>query len=595
MITVILAIATLGAGVAGMLGLGLVPLWIVTLASVSLALAVRLPRPLSLALASVGLLVVELGLLMLTPVLGAGMTVPHVVLLGAVSLVCSWFAREHRGVRGVLGDWRLALASSVGAGLFLLTMVATQIVPGALRLAWAMNGDTVNVMVFSRLMLAAGGIDQTAVPQPTPLPFAMAAASMEGGRSALADGALLEHDVARMAQLWVLMIALTCLLVGVIVGSTVRGASRRWSLAVTAVGSTIPLLWFVVGVQFEFGFINSAFAIVLLLCAWLFHRAGAGHPLLAFVGLWMVLLALLAVWSPLIICVIGLGVVLVVQRRRELLANGGARIAAAALAPVAFLAYAVFVTVPLFLEQSDALGSDGGFPDIPSSQSIIIGTVAVLIALVAWQRGDRQSSLGILAVLAGLGIGLTYLLLQRVGEVFYWGYYPAKFAWTTWCMLIPVIASIAIGFLADLRGRMRVLLTLSAGAVVASLLFGPGTPAAQLPLPQLVAGTAFNNTNEDAAVTFELSGSADGHNVLWRSQVGDNWPNRWLLQVDVPDPRSNPVRTYATLPSLGAEQVCEIVDLLGPTTVVWTADPAAEADLAATCPGSQYRVQLSEF
>lgn len=595
MIAVILAVAAIATGVVGMLGLGLVPLWIVTLAAAALALAVRLPRSLSLALAAVGLLVLELGLLMLTPLLGAGMTLPHVVLLVAISLVCAWFTRAYRGAATVLGDWRLALASSVGAGLFLLTMVATQVVPGALRLAWAMNGDTVNVMVFSRLMLAAGGIDQSAVPQPTPLPFAMAAASMEGGRSTLADSALLEHDVARMAQVWVLMIALTCLLVGVIVGSAVRGASRRWSLAVTAVGSTIPLLWFVVGVQFEFGFINSSFAIVLLLCAWLFHRAGAEHPLLAFVGLWLVLLALLAVWSPLIVCVVGLGVILVVQRRRELLASGAARLAAAALAPLGFLAYALFVTVPLFLEQSDALGSDGGFPDIPSSQSIIIGAIAVFVALLAWQRGDRQSSLGIVAVLAGLGLGLAYLLLQRVGEEFYWGYYPAKFAWTTWCMLIPVVASIGIGLLADLRSRGRAVLTVSAAAVVASMLFGPGTPTAQLPLPQLVAGTAFDNSNEAAEVTFDLSGDAEGYNVLWRTQVGDNWPNRWLLQVDVPDPRTNPVRTYATVPTLTAGQVCDIIDMLGDRTVVWTADPASEADLAAECPDKAYSVEVADL
>jgi len=596
-ITVILAIAALGAGTLGMLGLGLVPLWIVTLAAVTFALATRLPRALSLAVATVGLLVVELGLLTLTPLLGVGMTAPHVVLLVLVSLGSAWSARlgTQPGLRAALGDWRLALASSVGAGVFLLTMAASQVVPGALRLAWAMNGDAVHVMVFSRLMVAAGGIDQAAVPQPTPLPFAMAAASMEGGRSTLAASQLLEHDVARTAQVWVLLIAIACLLVGAIVGSALRGASRGWALTVTAAASALPLLWFVVGVQFEFGFVNSAFAIALLLCAWLFHVGAAEHPLVAFVGLWLVLLALLAVWSPLIVCVIGLGIILVVQRRRDLLASGPLRLALAALAPLAFVAYALVVTVPLFLEQSEALGSDGGFPDIPSSQSIIIGAVVALVALLAWQRGDRHSALGVLAVLAGLALGLTYLLLQRVGEEFYWGYYPAKFAWTTWSMLVPVAAGIAAGFLADLRGRGRAVLSVASGAVVVALLFGPGTPAAQVPLPQLVAGTAFDNKNAAAEVTFALSGAEEGYNVLWRTKIGDRWPNHWLLQLDVPNPRDNPLGTYATVPDLSAEQVCEIVGLLGPSAVVWTADPATVDDLAAACPDGEYRVEVADL
>ena len=598
MIAIAIGVAAVLAAAAGLLGLGLVPLWVVALVAGVLALATRIPRTLALALGIGGFLALELGLLMLTPLIGVGMTVPHVAVFVVVSGASAVALRRASvgSVMGGPGGPMLAFAPFVGAGLFLATMALSQVLPGALRLAWAMNGDTVNAMLFSRFMLDAGGIDQVAVPQPTPLPFGMAAANMESGRAGLPDAALLEHDVARTAQVWVLLIALICVLVGVVVARAARGASRGWAVSVTAVASAAPLIWYVVGVQFEFGFMNSSFAMVLLLAAWLAYLGGRSQPVLALVGLFVVALGLLAVWSPLVICVAPLGLVLLVARWRELRQTPARVLLAAALAPVAFLAYAVLVTVPTFLAQSEALGSDGGFPEITDSQILVIIAATVLAIVVAWQRLGGDAPRGALAVLIGFSIGLGYLLLQRQGAVFGWGYYPAKFAWTTSILLLTIAASFVVAVIADSssRGRARAVLTVAAGAALASLMWGPVLPTAQLPLPRILTGTAFDNQNAAADIVFELSGAKNGQDMLWRTSVGDRWPNSWLLQVDVPDAATNPVRIYAFVPQLSAQQVCEVAGGL-PGITVHTSDPAAEADLAATCPDADYSVEVGSY
>ncbi len=595
MIALVLGVAGSGAILAAVLGAGLVPLWIVALVGGMLALATRLPRVLAVGLGGAAFLALELGILLTTPLLGLGMTWPHAVVLG-LAVAGSATALRRERLDWLRREWWLSLAALSGATLLLATMALSQILPGALRLAWAMNGDTVNAMIFSREMVVAGGIDQVAVPQPTPLPFAMAAANMEGGRAGLPDAALLEHDVARTAQVWVLLLALICVLVGVTVARAARGTTVAWAVSVTAVASAFPLLWYVVGVQFEFGFMNSAFAIVLLLCAWLCYLGSATHPLIGFVGLLVSALVLLAVWSPLVICVAPLGLVLLIRSFGAIRRAGVRALMLAALAPAAFLAYAIAFTVPTFLAQSDALGSDGGFPEITDSQILVILAATVLTIVIAWQFAGGEAPRGALALVIGFSVGLGYLLLQRQGAEFGWGYYPAKFAWTTSVLLVAIAAAFVVEVLArsSPSGRSRAVLTLAAGGTLATLVYGPVLPSAQLPLPRILAGTAFDNQNAAADLVFELSGADNGQDLLWRTTIGDRWPNTWLLQLDVPEPRTNPVRSFAFVPQLSTEQVCEVAARL-PGVTIHTADPAAESELAAVCPSEEYTVEVGAY
>ena len=589
------------AGLVGIaVGLGdgsLIPSWSAAVAAVTVLLARRLPVGLSLALAVGAFLTGELLLLRVTPVLGLGAALPNAVAWSLLACTAGLFAalrpasRSLADRRGVL----LALAASTGALLLVAALATAQALPGALRLVWSMNGDAVHAMGFARRMLVDGGIDPASTPQPTPLPFAMAAANMEGGRAALPQELLLEHDVARTAQVWVFVIALSCLLAGCIIARAAAAAPLRWALPVVAVASTAMLSWYVIGVQFEFGFMNSAFAVTLLLGAWLVFSAGAFRPLVVLGGLFIGAVALLAVWSPLIVCVAGLGIVVLVRDRRSVLRARWWKLVVVGLAAALLLAYAVTVTLPGFLGQSSALGSDGGFPAIGPASIIVITALAALMAVLVAQRHGQRDAVGILAVIAGFGAGLGYLLLQRQGAVFGWGYYPAKFAWTTSILLVIVITAFAVHLLASSSGERpwRALTTVMVGGVVASLLWGPVLPAAQVPLAGILTGTAFDNHQQSADIVFDLAGTANGKDILWRTTTGDFWPNTWLLQIDQPD--GDPLKIYATVVTLAPDQVCALVAGLGDGVVIHTSDPTASDALNAVCPDASYTLIEGEY
>ena len=94
-------------------------------------------------------------------------------------------------------------------------------------------------------------------------------------------------------------------------------------------------------------------------------------------------------------------------------------------------------------------------------------------------------------------------------------------------------------------------------------------------------------------LVFDLVGTENGKDFLWRSTIGDYWVNTWLLQIDQPD--GDPLKTYATFAMLEPAQVCELVAGLGDGVVIHTSDPAADFDLRAACPAAQFTIVHGEF
>lgn len=596
-VAAVLVVAAAAAAVLALNAGSLVPVWCVAIASLALGMRRWFPTALSAGLSIALFFAVELVILSVTPLLGLTMVPLQTALWAGVAMVAALATAvsPNVGLRATRQDFLLALAATTGSIVFLISMIATQLVPGALRLIWAMNGDTVNAMGFARQMLVDGGIDPVSTPQVTPLPFAMAASNMESGRAALAESALLEHDVARTAQVWIFVIALTCLLVGITVAHAVKGVRLACSVPVVALSSMSLLVWYVIGVQFRFGFMNTAFALALLCAGWLIFSAGTGHTLATLAGILTTGLGILAVWSPLVICIAGLGIVVLASEFVSLRRARPQHLIVLAIAAVVFAGYAITVTVPSFLAQSSALGSDGGFPPIGPASIIVITALTFLCAAIALQSSSTRLGAGTLAVVAGFAIGLGYLLLQRQGAAFGWGYYPAKFAWTTSILLVVILATLAAKMvLTGTRSRSsRALLTVAAAASVASLLWGPVLPGEQLPLPGMIAGNAFDQTEARAEVVFELAGRANGQDVLWRTTGGDQWANAWLLQID--RPADDPVKLFTTVPTLSPAQMCDVVTLLGDDVIIHTSDPAANSDLRAACPAARFTIVDGEF
>lgn len=574
----------------------MVAVWSVALVALWSLFFRRVPPAVAFAYAVIVFLGVELVVLLVNPLVGLGLPWLEVVVWAVVTVlaVVAWV----RGPRPVVTRRGVALGVAAASGGILVVgaTALAQVIPGALRLAWAMNSDAVNVVAFSRELLAAGGIDPSASDTPTPLPFAMLASAASPGRGGVADAALAGHDIAALAALWVLMAAVCCVLAGAVVARSVERVRTPLAVAATAVGSLLGTTWFVLGVQFQFGFVTTAFAVALLLAGWLVYLDGARRPALALTALVVAVAALLGVWSPLVVVLVPLGVVVVVRHWRTIIRSGWRGLVPLGGAVVVVLVYLLGISLPLYLAASSFLAADGGFPAIgPSTIVAAVGAAGLAVALAARFRGERDALVGFIALSIGFGVGLAFLLAQRLGTEVMWGYYPAKFAWTVAILAIVIAVGAASSLLEGASGRRRTdVVAMGFGLVLlAGLVWSPSEPqdpVAQLPLVGILQGNAFDLTHEQADAVLEFSGRENGQDVLWRTPF-DTWGNRWLLQLDVDDFNTNPVRSYAYLTSLNAGDVCSIAELLGDDVIVHTSDPAAADELAATCPSTDLEVR----
>ncbi|MES2169381.1 MAG: hypothetical protein V4479_01475, partial [Actinomycetota bacterium] len=59
-----------------------------------------------------------------------------------------------------------------------------------------------------------------------------------------------------------------------------------------------------IGVQFDGGFINSAFALLVLVAAWVAYLGGERAPAVAAGSMVVAAVVLLSVWSPLVACLV---------------------------------------------------------------------------------------------------------------------------------------------------------------------------------------------------------------------------------------------------------------------------------------------------
>ena len=497
----------------------------------------------------------------------------------------------------VLSRRALAIASAAGLGTAVVWAMAglAQILPNAQRIGWVMHGDAVGAINFARIMLTGNGIGELSAGQSTPLPFGLIAANAAAGRGDLGSETLLRHDVLAMAGVWILLISICCLLAGVIVARATRNLPTWAAIVVTGAASLASLSWYVIGFQLQFGFVNTAFALALLLCGWLAFEIGSEQVWVGFVALVLCAVAMLGSWSPLVVCLGALALVLLSLASRDRTAWTARHLAAPVIASIVFLVYAGAVALPQYLALSSMLAAEeGGFPKHrPGVDDLVIAGLAAVLAATTAGLGHRNLAIGTGTLLLSFAIVTAFLMFQRRDAEAIWGYSPAKFAWTVSLALLVIAIALAVRLLsASAPGRGRLLTAIAAGLLFLGLYWSPVEPLTPLeqavPLALLAGeGPGLDNTSADAV--FKLSGRSDGHHLMWRNAPGDRGINFWLLQVGVP--ADSPVRAFAhSLSELTPEQVCTIIDELGDSLTVHTSDPSVRAVLAETCGSDGYRV-----
>ena len=487
----------------------------------------------------------------------------------------------------------IALGSIVGLTAVLVILASS---PVGDRLAWSMQNDAVWNMMSARFIGNEHGVSADH-PNPSPLTAALIAAAFASGRAGLDPTQLLQHDVTRAAQLWLLLTGLSAVLAGLIAARALPSGRPILRAFLVFSVACIPLSWYVAGYAFQFGFSNATLTMVLLLCAWIAWMSGGRRPLASLLVLAAVALALLATWAPLVVVPAGLAAVVAGGAGRPWWRRlRGARLLLLISAAIVGVAYVGLVTVRDLLSQRGALSSDGAMFALTPQQVALIGA-AVLIALVgaAILAGQTRAAVGAGVVLASSGLALAYLVSQRQGNAM-WGYYPAKFAWLVTALLLVILAVSLAGWAFRVRRvSATVVVAVLAIAVPAALAANPRPTRESLTaMATIVAPGAFGAEPAAVPLLFELSDPREKRLVAgYFANAGyDRFINGWLLQQAATS-SADPLRAPAyTLDGTNVTQLCDVIGIWGGGVIVTTRSADLADELQQTCPQSEVSIDL---
>ena len=583
-----------------------ISLWIAAISTVAFLLTRIFAMSMAIAGAVVIFLVIELLLLRISAVLTFGLPVVEAVVWTSVAVACAAvvilrgpsdrqsFSLAHCGA---------VLASALGSMLLLAVVAVSQLLAAANAVGWAMRGDSVNVLVFSREIAAANGISPGDTQQPTPLPFGLIASNLIGGRESVPDSLLLVHDIDRYAQVWVLILAVSCLLTGLAVARPLIERSPIIAALAGAAASLTPLSWLWVGVQFQSGFENTSLAVAVLIACWIMYLEVDHGPHAVLTLLSLAATALLAVWSPLVLAPVFLIAVILIRSRRSLMASAWRTLVLPASAVAVLLAYGAFITIPNYLQNADFLSRPGAFPAFTLAIAMVVGGLVVLAAVAALSAGHSSMAWGAAALVMSLIIGTAYFMFQRRTQMSLWGYYPQKYSYSLTLLLVVVAMSLVALLVANPSFRRRVMAAGIVGATV--LVIGilgltsndDPRPHSYFPLYSMLRGNMFRTSEALATTVFASSGRDDGLDLAWQfpDHYSDNLINFWWLQTDLADPQNQSDRLWAQRegPRTSIE-VCMVIAGLGEPMTIHTADPKAEEKLRRYCNHLDFQVILNE-
>ncbi|WP_141880718.1 hypothetical protein [Homoserinimonas aerilata] len=528
------------------------------------------------------------------PMLAAVITLWAIIGLGGAAACVSRVDVVRLPSAASLVAW---LPSLLGAVIWLGTVVASHVVPGASRIGWVMGGDSANNILFAREVVYRGGIVFGPEENPVPLTSVLMGVSIASGRDGVAPQQLLEHDLSAFAGLWALLVALICVLAGTVAASIVRSLTLRpLTIGIVAAGaSCLPLTWFVSGYPIEFGFFNTMVALVVVLAAFLCFLSYRTGPALVLAVQAFAATLLLAVWSPLVLLPAALGLVVVAFSWRGLLSVRRLGLWVLLFAFAQMLAFGIAVVLPSVLALGDFLTAQGGAHGFRKVMLPFFGLAAAVLAIIAL-RGHRSSALaGTLAFVAASGAGLGILLFISRNEPSPWTYYPLKFAWLASVVLIVILAGLLPALVVrvlrshtaqNLGVAAAMVVTVCAVIVMPAVAFGLDTRA---PAARIIDGDYLGEGDVVAEQVVALADPEQSH-ILWDS--GEHYEpavNFWLMTMWADSMNENFDLRSAAYGLEGTEDLavlCRNIELMGGGTIVHSRVPGLQQQLDEACPGT---------
>ena len=486
-------------------------------------------------------------------------------------------------------------APAVGGAIVLIAAIASS----SKIVSWSMNNDAAWTTMSAQHILHDGGIDTKIHHNESPLMSALMAVGASPGRGRLAGGAILESDVIRSGQLWVLVILATSLVVGLLVARSVGPGRPVLRVAAAFIAGCIPFSWYSNGYAIFFGFYSASLAMLLLVCLWALWRAAQRHPFWSLGFLLLLSTDVLATWALLVPIPLSMCLVILVRAAPRLLHRASRlRLACLVVCTAQLAAYGLLVSLPDFRAQSSALSRSGAIQTLPPYFYIGLAVLAVFVTFASRRlSGNGTSFVGSELVIVGGGVGIAVLLYTNGNQG--WTYYPTKLAWLVGVLLVILIVE-ALAQLPSIAGK-RVRTVAICTVVVAVGLCGLAYKAPVVPIsppafsPLIAALSPAESSDSAAAVLFQFS--RPGEKVMlsrYDSTEVDDFANFWLLQATA-QLGTEKIRNYAYyLQPESAKSVCDAITAWHGGVMVETTVPGWPARLHAQCPNESFVVKLGK-
>lgn len=593
---VLAAIAQLATAVAGVSGGSAWPAVLLSAAITAVAVGRHVGYWLGLATAIAVSLVLVLSVLSVTPGLGVSMLAALAIsaaTVGAGALV-SIGRSEARGAQPVTMIRALpALAGSVGGVLVFGALAVGSRLADNVRLDWVMRADSANNLIFAGDMIARNGIAIGGDENPAPLSQALVALTAAPGREAVSAGSLVAHDLTAMALTWTALIAVSCLLSGLVAAAVVRRAGGSWKFVSFAAlgGSLIVLSWFFTGYPIQYGFLNAHVALIVLLVAVLAYFSASRAPWLGLSVILASTILILAVWSPLVVIPGALTVAFLISHWSGLRSARGARLALPLVAAVSLIAYGLAVTLPGLLAQGEALTEPGAVFNPGNNSVFVIGGGVAALAVLVFRSLRAPEPLAVIALVVAAWAGFGVLLYASRNLVDPFSYYPLKFAWMAelvfFILAVGLVVAFASGQKARSLPRMATIgVTVAVIAVMVATVPAWGQKGdAQHPLGYLAVGEEAGSYATLADYILDFTGD-EAPAVLWRSGFHREGPaNVWIMQANAGELDSE-LRKLGFLSYVHPEAtyLCRYAEITGPGLTVHTQDAGLEEELDVACP-----------
>lgn len=545
-----------------------------------------------------------LSLTMLTAAVHLPMLGTLLMVFTVVGLVGVWQCRGMVFSIPAQANAAVWLPALIGPVVWFASMVANDLLPGTAKLTWVMRGDSPNNLLFAREIIYRSGIGVGPNENPVPLPSALLAVSMESGRSGVASAELLRHDITAFSNLWILLIAVTCLTAGVVASSLTRSVTNCSLVigVISGAASLLPLSWLFTSLPLEYGFFSSHVAFPIAFVAFIAFLGSRAHPAMAFGLLCLGASLLFAVWSPLVLLPAALAVMIVIQQWRQLVATRGAALVWVTLCSAQLVLYAFGVVLPSLLHLRGFLIAQGATFVLPHAALLVVGVGAVFLGIVAFRSWRSVPLMGVVAVVGGSVAALGALLFLTRHEPSPWTYYPLKFLWMATVICLVLLIGLIPAALVSLRDSRPVRM-LSVAVVVALaaavVLIAPPSDALHRwtqPVLWILAGQVTGRADVASELILR-GGNLEKPTLYWQSRVDDqDFVNFWLLEVAANSmTKSNALRvfSYGIYDEKKVSDLCKILVLLPKGATIQTSNSDLEALVKKTCPSREPNVAFS--